>query len=496
MITTRRHSFSAMRSALLATLCGSLPWLACTSTTEPGQVASLLVTPDAVQLTRLDSLQLSVSALNGDDQLVTGVAVSFASSDTTIVTVSNLGVVKAVGPLGSTSVRVRGGGAHKDVPVTVHAVPSGVRIAPRDTSILQGGSVQMAATVTDEHNLPIPGLAVEFASSDTTIATVSASGLVRSQGRAGQVWVYAEHEPFYDAARVVVRDSSLGARVSLGGRPYGAAISPAGVAYVTQLDLAQLSRADLPSRSFESTVAVGVVPSEVAFNSTGTRAYVTNQFSHNLGVVNVATNTQIDTITVTGDPFEVIVAPGDSILYVSTNVNSVYGIRLSTKAVVAEFPTPAIANGFAIRHDTLLYASTHEGGTIIEFNLRTRAVARTFTVGGTPQKLALSADGNELYIANQAGYVQFWDLVGGTQIGGNLALPGSAGYGMARRASTGQLYVTSAYFGAGNIHVVNPVTRTLVKTIVAGGSTRHVVFNASGTIGLVPNEGGWVDFLK
>jgi YVTN family beta-propeller protein len=454
------------------------------------------VTPDAVQLTRLDSVQLSVSALNGDGQLVTGVAVSFASSDTSIVTVSNVGVVKAVGPLGSTSVRVRGGGAHKDVPVTVHAVPSGVRIAPRDTSILQGGSVQMAATVTDEHNQPIPGLAVEFASSDTTIATVSATGLVRSRGRAGQVWIYAEYEPFYDAARVVVRDSSLGARVSLGGRPYGAAISAAGVAYVTMLDAGTLGRADLPSQTFTAPVAVGSLPSEVAFNSAGTRAYVTNQFSHNVGVVHVATNTQIDTITVTGDPFEVIVAPGDSIIYVSTNVNRVYGIRLSTKAVAAEFPTPAIANGFAIRHDTLLYASTHSGGTVIEFNLRTRAVARTFTVGGTPQKVAVSADGNELYIANEAGYVQFWDLVAGTQIDGNVALPGSAGYGIARRPNTGQLYVTSAYFGGGNIHIINPATRTLVKTIVAGGSTRRVVFNASGTIGFVPNEGGWVDFLK
>jgi DNA-binding beta-propeller fold protein YncE len=193
----------------------------------------------------------------------------------------------------------------------------------------------------------------------------------------------------------------------------------------------------------------------------------------------------------------VIVAPGDSILYVSTNVDSVYGIRLATKAVVAAFPTPAIGNGFALRNDTLLYVSAHTGGTIIEFNLRTRTVARTLTVGGIPQKLALSPDRNELYIANQAGYVQFWSLVTGAQIGGNLALPaGSAGYGIARRPSTGQLYVTSVYFGGGNIHIIDPVTRTLTRTVVAGGSTRRVVFNASGSIGFVPNEGGWIDFLK
>jgi YVTN family beta-propeller protein len=267
------------------------------------------------------------------------------------------------------------------------------------------------------------------------------------------------------------------------------------VAYVTLVSAGMLGRANLPSQTFAATVTVGSAPSEVSFNSTGTIAYVTNQFSHNVGIVDVASNTQIDVIPVTGDPFEVTTTPGDSIIYVSTNVDSVYCIRLSTKARVTAFATPAIGNGFALRDDTLLYVSTHSGGTVIEFNIKTRALARTFIVGGTPQKLALSADGNQLYIANQAGYVQFWDLVTGTQIGSNLALA-SAGYGIARRPSNGQLYVTSAYFGGGYVYIIDPVARTVTRTILAGGSTRRVVFNASGSIGFVPNESGWIDFLK
>jgi YVTN family beta-propeller protein len=292
----------------------------------------------------------------------------------------------------------------------------------------------------------------------------------------------------------ITPDSLLIERAKLPGRAYAAAISVNDVAYVGQSDAGGLVRANLPSQAFSTTVTVGSSPTEVAFNSTGARAYVTNQLSHNVGIVDVATNTQIDVIAVTGDPFEVIVAPGDSIIYVSTNVNQVYGIRLSTKAIVATFATPAIGNGMVIR-DTLLYVSTYGGGTVIEFNLRTRVVGRTFTVGGIPQKLALSADGNELYIANQAGYAQFWNLVTGLQIGTNLVLPSEA-YGIARRPSNGLLYLTSAYFGGGNIFVVDPAARTLLYTATVGGSTRRVVFTASGSIGLVPNEGGWVDFLK
>lgn len=379
-------------------------------------------------------------------------------------------------------------------------IPVSLEMTPSDTFLPQLGTVQLDVTVLDTAGQPIP-VHPTFTVSDTSLLTVSSSGLVSSLGPTGTAIIEASLGPFEDYVYVTVHDSSL-KRVKLPDAAYAAAISPTGIAYVSQTFLGKLRRVDLPSRTVNAEVIVGSIPTEIAFNSGGGVAYVTNQWSHNVGIVDVATNTQGDVIPVTGDPFEVIVAPGDSILYVSTNVDSVYGIRLATKAVVAAFATPAIGNGFALRHDTLLYVSTHSGGTVIEFNLKTRAVARTFTVGGIPQKLIVSPDGNELYIANQAGYVQFWNLVTGAQIGGNLALPaGSAGYGIARRPGTGQLYVTSAYFGGGNIHIVNPVTRTLTRTIVAGGSTRRVVFNASGTIGFVPNEGsgyssGWIDFLK
>jgi YVTN family beta-propeller protein len=277
-------------------------------------------------------------------------------------------------------------------------------------------------------------------------------------------------------------------------RAYAAAISPANVAYVSQSDLAQVLRVNLPSHTFTSSVTVGSVPTEIAFNSTGSRLYVTNQYSSTVSVIDVATNTQIDTISVGYRPFELIVAPGDSVLYVAT-ISEVFGIRLVTKDTIVRFGIPEVGNGVAIARDTLLYVSTHNGGTVVEFNLRTRVVGRTFSVGGVPQKIAVSPDGAELYIANESGYVQFWDLDTGLQIGTNLVLP-SAGYGIARRPSNGLLYATSAYFGGGYLYVIDPVTRTLVHSTVIGGSTRHIVFTADGSVGIVPNEGGWVDFLK
>jgi len=294
-----------------------------------------------------------------------------------------------------------------------------------------------------------------------------------------------------------VRDTTiLGNRVLLGGQPFAAAISVNEVAYITLGSASKLARTDLPSQAFAPAVNVGAVPTGVTFNSTGTRAYVANQYSQSVSVVDVAADSAIDAIPVTGDPFNVIVAPGDSVLYVATNSNNVYAIRLATKTVIAQFAAGSVANGMVIRNDTLLYASTLFAGTVIEWNLRTRAVTRTFPVGGTPQKLALSVDGNTLYIANLAGYIQFWNLATGLQDGGNIVLPpGSAGYGIARRPTTGMLYVTSAYYANGSIYVIDPATRTIINGVETNGSTREVVFDANG-VGFVPNENGWVDFIK
>jgi YVTN family beta-propeller protein len=241
-------------------------------------------------------------------------------------------------------------------------------------------------------------------------------------------------------------------------------------------------------------MAVGNTPTEVAFNSTGSRAYVTNQYSSTVSVIDVSANTNIDAIPIGERPFEVIVAPGDSILWVG-KVDSVYAVRLTTKQIVARFYIAGLANGVAITRDTLLYFSTHTGGTVVEFNLRTKTAARTFTVGGVPQKIAVSPDGSELYIANQDGYVQFWNLDTGVQIGSNLALP-AAGYGLARRPSNGLLYATSASFGGGYLYVIDPVTHTLVYSVVIGGDTRDVAFNNDGSIGIIANSAGWVDFIK
>src|SRR2546423_14046494 len=126
---------------------------------------------------------------------------------------------------------------------------------------------------------------------------------VRTQG--GHPQNTTQH---YDTGAVTER-----LRVPGGGRPFAIALSGSGTALVTLLDRGNLVRAELSNGAFDRTIAVGATPSDVAFNSTGTRAYVTNQFSGSISIVDVAANTTIGTIAEVGDPWRGGGAPGGPI---------------------------------------------------------------------------------------------------------------------------------------------------------------------------------------
>lgn len=279
--------------------------------------------------------------------------------------------------------------------------------------------------------------------------------------------------------------------VALSSRAYAVAVSSRGVAYVGQPDLFRLLRADLPQSAFADSLTVGNTPTEVAFNSSGSQAYVTNQFSQNVGVIDVATNTQTSTVQVSGNPFAVVVAPGDSIIYVTTTADSLFGIRAATGAIAHRLSLPIISNGFAI-HDSLLYISTRDVGTVTVLNLKNNLFIDTIPVGGAPQGIVVSPDGKELYVANELSTLQFWNIAGDS-LDASVALAGR-GFGLALRPSDGKLYVTT--LEGGEVQVVDPATHAIVRSINVGGIPRRIAFEVDGSIGVVANEGGWVDFIR
>src|SRR5438874_112749 len=196
----------------------------------------------------------------------------------------------------------------------------------------------------------------------------------------------------YDTGAVTERH-----RVPGGGRPFAIALSASGTALVTLLDRGNLVRAELSNGAFDRTIAVGATPSDVAFNSTGTRAYVTNQFGGSISIVDVAANQAIGTIAEVGDPWRVRVAPGDSILWATNNAGGIFAYRLATGQLVATLHAAAAVNGVAIARQRAWFSALN--GTVLEVDTRRYRITRTLTIGGYLQDVILSHDGRQLYVS-------------------------------------------------------------------------------------------------
>jgi trimeric autotransporter adhesin len=179
-----------------------------TVTVSPRPVATIAVQPTAVDLRVGGSWQLLVRTLDAVGAELTGRAVAFASSDTTVATVSSGGLVTGVRPGGAT-VTVTGEQRTALVAVGVTPIPvAAVSVAPPDPSIPVGGTVQLTATARDSAGRALGDRAASWSSSDERVAGVSASGLVTGAS-AGTARITAVVEGRSAAQTVTVRPRAV-----------------------------------------------------------------------------------------------------------------------------------------------------------------------------------------------------------------------------------------------------------------------------------------------
>jgi YVTN family beta-propeller protein len=274
------------------------------------------------------------------------------------------------------------------------------------------------------------------------------------------------------------------ATVPLVGVPYGVAVAASGVMYASLIGSTTLARGDFNSRTFTSSVQVGLTPPHVVFNPAGTTAYATLQTGQGLAVVDVTTNALVTTVPLSSDGFNLIVSPDGQRVYVTTAGGTLYVIDASDNSVVTTLAVGAAANGLAFSpNGSVLYVSSRDAGTVVAINPQTNAVTRTYTLGGMPQRLAVSPDGLELYVANETNGLDVVNVVSGAVTSMSF---GTAAYGLGLTPDGGYLYVLLP--GVGELRVLNRVTRAAVKTLFVGGTPRNVVFAADGTTALVANE--------
>jgi YVTN family beta-propeller protein len=374
-------------------------------------------------------------------------------------------------------------------------------VASATTVRLQlGQQLELPVSAVDENGngTSLDGASFEF--HGDLVAGVSAVGLVSALEPGGDT-VVVRLDGDSVAIEIAVEypdgithpEGIVTATTSLDSRPFGVAVSEDGDVLVTRLDAAAVALGALPSTALGKSIGVGSVPTDVEVDRTGTYAYVTNQFSSNVGVIDLATETQAATIPVSGDPYRAMLSPDGASLFVTGNADSLFIVDVAARAIIARLAVGLDANGLVADYTgKRLYVSNQSDGTVAEVDLTTNTVAGSLPIGGHPQELVLSPGGTVLFVADETGTVQVWSLRTGTKRG-EIAVPGGA-FAMAVSPDWRQLYISSSLGGA--IYMIDWKTGATLNTVSTGGTPRRIAFTADGSTAVVANEAGWVDFIR
>jgi trimeric autotransporter adhesin len=174
-------------------------------TATPRPVATVRLTPDSTGTFVGATTTLRAALLDAAGDTIRQRTATFSSVDTTLATVTSAGVVTGVRVGRARVVATSEGRADTSI-VTVTLRPvSTVSVTPADTTVRVGNTVQLTATLRAANNAVLTGRPVTWASSDTTIARVSGSGLVTGVAASAQfVTITATSEGRSGNARVIV----------------------------------------------------------------------------------------------------------------------------------------------------------------------------------------------------------------------------------------------------------------------------------------------------
>ncbi len=91
------------------------------------------------------------------------------------------------------------------------------------------------------------------------------------------------------------------------------------MAYVTNQVSNSVSVIDTATNTVVATITAGSSPIGVAITPDGARAYVANQIAGTVSVINTVSNTVVATITLGGSPFGVAITPDGTRAYVANS---------------------------------------------------------------------------------------------------------------------------------------------------------------------------------
>jgi YVTN family beta-propeller protein len=376
----------------------------CTKTTtvtvtESVTVQQIVVVPDSMVLAPGDSVQLVVSALDAQGRLLTGIAITLTSSDTSTVTVSATGLVRAKKSGTTAHITVSGGGASTVVPVTVFTpIISRVLISGRPYDIGIGAVRTYVTTIgglipfnlaTLAVGTPVPG-----AYSVLTDVTFNAAGTL----------AYASDQGLNRIAVINTSSNTTVDSIAASGSPVPMRVSGTSLFVTTNTNY--LYRFNLGTKAATDSIALPATSHHLLMHPNDTTLYVATRSAGTVLEVNSRTMTLSRTFQVGGYTQAMALSPDLKTLYVADEDAHVYAISLASGTVTNSVALAGPAFGLAISpNGSRLYVGLYATGQVQVLNPATFSVARTVAVGGTPREIRYDAANQHVVEANESGWV-------------------------------------------------------------------------------------------
>ncbi|KKH49928.1 PKD domain-containing protein [Methanosarcina sp. 1.H.A.2.2] len=173
-------------------------------------------------------------------------------------------------------------------------------------------------------------------------------------------------------------------------------------AYIANEESNNISVIDTTTNKVTATISVGSNPIGVAINPDGTKIYVVNSHSNDVSIIDTATNTVKATVPVGRSPQGVAISSNGKKLYVANRVsNTISVIDTAINTVASTVTVGKYPAGVAVSPDGKKAYVTNEGdNTVSIIDTTTKAVISTVSVGKSPEEIAVTPDGTKVYVAN------------------------------------------------------------------------------------------------
>ena len=443
-------------------------------TVNPTPVNSLRLSSTHLAMRVGEVAQLSAEPLDAGGRVLSGRPITWTTSDPSIATVTEGGLVTAVS-IGGAIITASAEGKTAVASVTVSTVPvASVSVAPNVNDLVAGQTTQLTVQLRDGSGATLTGRAVIWSTNKATVATVTSQGLVTAVAQ-GTATITATSEGKSGTATVNVSPRPASAVIVSPGQVSIVVGQSAQLSALVTDDQGQVLTGQIITYS-SSNPSVATVSSQgvVTGNSPGT-ATITAVSGGGTGTASVTvTPVPVATVSVTPSPTSVVV--GSTVQLTATPLDA-NGQPLTGRTVTWTSGAPGLASvssnglvtGLAAGDAVIIASIDGKQGTAL-VSVQTVAVA---TVSVTPATASTTVGQTVTLTAttlDAAGNVLTGRIVGWSSSDNAIATVSSSGVVTGVAAGTATITASSEGQSGSATVTVNPAVGPISNITVSPSS--------------------------